>query len=160
MKKQNQVNKEKPNKTTLQVDSEKKNTQKTWYLIDAKGKILGRLSTEIAKILMGKDKAGFVRYLDSGDNVVVINASKIAVSGNKEVAKKYYRYSGYPSGLKVTNLENLRERKPQDIIYHAVSGMLPKNRLGRSMIKKLYVYPRGEHPHEAQTPKELEVVDA
>ena len=130
-----------------------------WYLINAKNKILGRLSTQVAKILMGKEKTSFVRYLDKGDNLVIINASKIVVSGNKEEDKKYYRYSGYPSGLKVTNLATLREKKPEDIIYHAVSGMLPKNKLGKSMIKKLHVYPKEDHPHEAQEPKELEVSD-
>ena len=141
-----------------QADTEDKN-EKDWYLINAKNKILGRLSTQVAKILMGKEKTSFVRYLDKGDNLVIINASKIVVSGNKEEDKKYYRYSGYPSGLKVTNLATLREKKPEDIIYHAVSGMLPKNKLGKSMIKKLHVYPKEDHPHEAQEPKELEVSD-
>jgi len=139
--------------------SEGKDNTKDWYLIDAKGKVLGRVSTQIAKILMGKDKISFARHLDSGDNVVVINASKIVVSGNKESDKKYYRYSGYPGGLKETNLATLREKKAGDIIYHAVSGMLPKNRLGKSLIKKLHIYPKDAHPHEAQKPKELEIIN-
>lgn len=154
MKNQTKPRKEKVNKD--QTSSKDKN-EKDWYLINAKNKVLGRLSTQIAKILMGKEKTNFVRYLDKGDNLVVINASKVAVSGNKEEDKKYYRYSGYPSGLKVANLATLREKKPEDIIYHSVSGMLPKNRLGKSMIKKLHVYPRENHPHEAQNPQELEV---
>lgn len=154
MKNQIKPSKEKIN--TDQTNTTDKN-KKDWYLINAKNKILGRLSTRIAKILMGKEKTSFVRYLDKGDNLVVINASKVVVSGNKEEDKKYYRYSGYPSGLKVTNLASLREKKPEDIIYHSVSGMLPKNKLGKSMIKKLYVYPRENHPHEAQQPQELEV---
>ena len=131
MKNQIKPSKEKIN--TDQTNTTDKN-KKDWYLINAKNKILGRLSTRIAKILMGKEKTSFVRYLDKGDNLVVINASKVVVSGNKEEDKKYYRYSGYPSGLKVTNLASLREKKPEDIIYHSVSGMLPKNKLGKSMI--------------------------
>ena len=154
MKNQVKSSKEKVNK---EQTSTKDKNERDWYLINAKNKVLGRLSTQIAKILMGKEKTEFVRYLDKGDNLVVINAAKIAVSGNKEEDKKYYRYSGYPSGLKVTNLATLREKRPEDIIYHSVSGMLPKNKLGKSMIKKLHVYPRENHPHEAQNPQELEV---
>lgn len=131
---------------------------KSWYLIDAENKVLGRVSSEIAKILMGKDKVDFARYHDMGDNVVVINAAKVAVTGRKETDKKYYRYSGYPGGLKEISLEKQREKKPEELIYHAVAGMLPKNRLGSQLIKKLYVYPKEAHPHEAQKPKELEVV--
>lgn len=135
----------------------KKDSHMNWYLIDAKNKIVGRLSTKVAKLLMGKDKIGFLKYMDKGDAVVVINASEVAVTGNKESDKKYYRYSGYPGGLKETTLEKLRKRKPEYIIYHAVAGMLPKNKLGKSMIKKLYIYPKEEHPHEAQRPQELEI---
>jgi large subunit ribosomal protein L13 len=134
-----------------------KEVERAWYEVDAKGKVLGRLSTKIAKVLMGKDKTDFVRYKDMGDNVVVINAAKIAVTGRKEQNKKYFRYSGYPSGLKEITLEKQREKKPEEIIIHAVSGMLPKNRLGKSMIKKLHVYPKDTHPHEAQNPVELEI---
>ncbi len=127
-----------------------------WYLIDAKNKVLGRLGTKIAKILMGKDKVDFARYDDRGDAVVVINAAKVAVTGRKEQNKTYYRYTGYPSGLKETSLEKLREKKPEALIYHAVAGMLPKNRLGKGLIKKLYIYPEEKHPHEAQKLIELE----
>jgi len=131
--------------------------EKKWYLVDAKNKVLGRLSTKIAKLLMGKDKAGFVRYKDSGDYVVVINAAKIAVSGTKEKNKKYYNYSGYPSGLKETTLGKLRARKPEEIVRHAVSGMLPKNRLAKAIIKKLYICPKEDHPHEPQKPTVVEL---
>ena len=144
--------KEKANKQIKQrVES------RNWCLVDAKGKVLGVLATKIAVILMGKHKSTWQPYLDVGDNVIVINASKVDVTGRKEEQKKYYHYSGYPGGLKVETLKDLRERKPADIIYHAVAGMLPKNRLGRAMIRKLFVYPSEKHPYEAQKPKELEV---
>ena len=142
-------------------EKEKKQTNKqvseaTWYLVDARDKVLGRLATRIAIVLMGKRKTSWQPYLDVGDNVIVINAAKVAVTGRKEAQKKYYRYSGYPGGLKTETLENLRKRKPSDIIYHAVAGMLPKNRLGRAMIKKLFIYQGEKYPHEAQRPQELE----
>ena len=141
----------------IEPKSNQSRNDREWYLIDAKNKILGRLSTKIAKILMGKEKVDFARHVDMGDAVIVINAAKVAVTGSKEKNKKYYRYSGYPGGLKETSVEKQREKRPEELIYHAVSGMLPKNRLGKSLIKKLYVYPKDEHPHEAQTPIELEV---
>ncbi len=150
-----QENKEKV--ATSKTSIKPKEVEKAWYVVDAKSKILGRLSTKIAIILMGKEKIDFVRYKDMGDNVVVINAAKVSVSGKKEQSKKYYRYSGYPSGLKEITLEKQRDKKPEEIVIHAVSGMLPKNRLGKSMIKKLYVYPKDTHPHGAQNPIELEV---
>lgn len=128
-----------------------------WYLIDATGKVLGRFSTRIAKILMGKAKPTWQPHLDGGDYIVVVNAKKISVTGNKEENKMYYRHSGYPGGLKEETLKHLRARKPEEIIHHAVRGMLPKSRLGRAMIKKLFIYSGTEHPHEAQKPKELEV---
>ena len=130
---------------------------KTWYLVDVKNKILGRLSSQVAKILMGKHKPTWQPHIDTGDNVIIINAAKVAVTGRKEEQKLYYRYSGYPGGLKTENLAALRQRKPEAIIYHAIKGMLPKNRLGAAMIKKLYVYPGEDHPHDAQKPQELEV---
>ena len=137
--------------------SNQSRNDRKWYLIDAKNKILGRLSTKIAKILMGKEKVDFARHADMGDAVIVINAAKVAVTGTKEKNKIYYRYSGYPGGLRETTLAVLRVKKPEELIYHAVSGMLPKNRLGKSLIKKLYVYPKEEYPHEAQKQVELEV---
>lgn len=131
--------------------------ERVWYLIDAKNKVLGRIATRVAIILMGKNKPAWQPNLDIGDNIIIINAAKIYVSGRKEEQKMYYRYSGYPGGLRVETLKKLRERKPEDIIYHAVSGMLPKNRLGAAMLRKLFVYPQENHPHEAQNPQNLEV---
>jgi len=139
-------NKTKKDKSKIQK------TDQSWYLFDAKGQILGRLATKIAKVLMGKHKVTWQPHQDMGDNVIVTNASKILVTGRKEENKVYYRYSGYPGGLKKETLGSLRERKPENIIHHAVAGMLPKNRLGRAMIKKLYIYPGEEHPYEAQKP--------
>ena len=131
--------------------------ERGWYIVNAKGKVLGRLATRIAVILMGKNKPSWQPHQDTGDNVIVTNATKIAITGRKEEQKQYFRYSGYPGGLRTETLADLRKRKPEDIIRHAVSGMLPKNRLGSAMIKKLFVYPGEDHPHEAQKPRELEV---
>src|SRR3990167_2299687 len=148
---------------TKQLKVQTKQTQakdlpsKTWYLVDAKNKVLGRLSSQVAKILMGKHKPTWQPHIDTGDNVIIINAAKVAVTGRKEEQKLYYRYSGYPGGLKTENLAALRQRKPEAIIYHAIKGMLPKNRLGAAMLKKLYVYPGEDHPHDAQKPQELEL---
>lgn len=110
-------------------------------VIDASGKVLGRLSTEVAKLLMGKHKPSYVPYLDIGDYVVVTNASKVKVTGKKLQDKKYVRHSGYPGGLKVETLRELLKRRPKEVVGHAVKGMLPKNKLGRKMIKKLTIYP-------------------
>ena len=116
-----------------------------WHLADVKGKILGRTATEIAKFLMGKGKPYFTKNLDCGDYVVVINAADVRVTGKKETDKVYTRYSGYPSGLRKITVKELRERKPEEIIRHAVSGMLPKNKLRASMLKRLYVFSGTEH---------------
>lgn len=118
-----------------------KNIQREKHTVDASGKILGRLATEVATLLMGKNKPHFVTYLDTGDFVVVTNASKVKVSGKKMSQKKYVRHSGYPRGLKVETFDKLLIRKPEYIIEHAVKGMLPNSKLGRQMIKKLKVYP-------------------
>ena len=134
-----------------------KTTNRKWFLVDAKGKVIGRVATKIATILRGKENPSFVPYLDSGDYVVVINAAKVAATGRKEDNKNYYRYSGYPGGLKETNLKTLRAEKPGMIIAHAVAGMLPKNRLGKAVIKKLYIYAGDEHPHHAQNLEKVEV---
>lgn len=128
-----------------------------WYFVDAKGKILGRLATRIATVLMGKHKPTWLPYLDRGDNVIVINSAKVEVTGRKEENKKYYRYSGYPGGLKVETMDKVREKNPNLLISHAVKGMMPKSRLGKAMIKKLYVYPGEKHPHDAQKPIDLEI---
>lgn len=128
-----------------------------WYVVDAEGQTLGRLSTRIATVLRGKHKATFSPHLDNGDHVIVINAAKIVATGNKMDAKKYYRHSGYPGGLTTTSLREMLEKHPERAIQYAVKGMLPKNRLGRQMIKKLKVYSGSDHPHEAQQPEVIEM---
>jgi len=122
-----------------------------WHVVDATDKLLGWLATEVARLLMGKDKPIFSRHLDTGDYVVIVNAEKIRVSGNKLKQKLYYRHSGYPGGFKSIALEEMLKAKPAWVIEHAVKGMLPKNRLGNSMMKKLKVYAGDSHPHLAQT---------
>ncbi|MFA5629673.1 MAG: 50S ribosomal protein L13 [Dehalococcoidales bacterium] len=124
--------------------------KREWHVIDATDQVLGHLATDIARLLMGKNKPIFTRNVDTGDYVVVINADKIRVTSNKGTSKLYYRHSGYPGGLKVVNLEKMMKTKPEFVIEHAVKGMLPHNRLGNSMIKKLRVYTGDTHPHAAQ----------
>ena len=130
---------------------------KAWYLVDAKDKILGRLASKIATILMGKDKVVYSPHQDLGDEVIVINASKIKVSGKKLAQKLYKRYSAYPGGLREETLERVLAKKPDYVIRHAIKGMLPKNRLGAKLLKKLRVYPGEAHPHQAQNPKVLKI---
>ncbi len=125
--------------------------KREWHVIDATDRILGKLATEVARLLMGKHKPMFSRHLDTGDFVVVINADKIRVTGNRAQQKIYYRHSGYPGALKSANLERMLETKPTWVTEHAVRGMLPRNRLGDSMMKKLKVYVGDAHPHLAQT---------
>lgn len=126
------------------MDTTQATTQKTiireWHLIDAKGKVLGRIAGEIAHMLMGKGKAYFVRHLDCGDYVVIINAKDVVVTGKKLTDKVYYRHSGYPSGLKAETLKDLLQRRPDEVIMHAVKGMLPQNKLRASMLKRLFVF--------------------
>ena len=124
-----------------------------WYVIDAEGQTLGRLASEVASILRGKHKATYTTHIDTGDHVIVINAEKIRLTGNKLNDKMYRRYSGYPGGLKEVNYATLLARKPEKAIEQAVKGMLPHNRLGRAMFKKLKVYRGGQHPHQAQKPE-------
>jgi len=131
--------------------------KKKWYLIDAEGKILGRLATQIAMILSGKNKPIYTPHLDTGDFVVVINAAKVKVTGKKEEKKIYYHHSGYIGSLKERTLGEMRQRKPAEIIYRAVKGMIPKNKLGRKMLTKLKVYPGEDHLHQAQKPEKIEV---
>lgn len=128
-----------------------------WYLIDANGKTLGRVATEVARILRGKHKAIYTPHVDTGDHVIVINAAKVKVTGKKYTDKLYYRHTGYPGGIKVTNFADLLRRKPQQVIEKAVWGMLPHNRLGRRVFKKLRVYPGPDHPHAAQKPEVWEI---
>lgn len=125
-----------------------KDIKRSWHLVDLRGKTLGRIATEIAKLLMGKTKPYFVRNLDCGDFVVAVNASEVKVTGRKESLKKYYRYSGYPGGLRVETLGNLRERKPEEIIKHAVRGMLPQNRLRERMLHRLHISIKEEHLYQ------------
>lgn len=130
--------------------------ERKWYIIDAEDKVLGRLSTEIASILRGKNKAIFTPHVDTGDFVIVINAEKIKLTGDKLNQKKYSYHTGYPGGLRQVPYKDLIEKKPEKIIELAVKGMLPKNSLGRSMIKKLKVYKGAEHNHQAQKPEMYE----
>jgi large subunit ribosomal protein L13 len=130
--------------------------ERHWRVVDADGATLGRLSTRIAAVLRGKHKPSFTRNLDTGDPVVVVNAAKIRVTGKKLADKQYIRHSGYPGGLRVETLERLLQRRPEEVIRRAVRGMLPQNRLGDKMLRKLYVYAGPEHPHAAQQPTKLE----
>jgi len=140
---------------TIHVRSE--DIKRTWYVIDAGDKVLGRLATGIARLLNGKNKAEYSPHVDIGSGVIVINCDKIKVTGKKSQQKKYKRFSGYPGGLKEESLESLRKRKPQEVLRHAVKGMLPKNKLGRRMIKRLKIYVGDKHPHTAQMPKEVKL---
>ncbi|MBF0510371.1 MAG: 50S ribosomal protein L13 [Deltaproteobacteria bacterium] len=131
--------------------------ERKWYLVDAKDIVLGRLASEVARRLRGKHKPIFTNHLDTGDFIIVVNAEKVKLTGNKWEQKNYYRHSGYMGGLKTTQAKKLREEKPEQIIQFAVRGMLPKNRLGRKQLKKLKIYAGGNHPHQAQTPQPLEI---
>ena len=129
--------------------------QREWRVVDADGATLGRLSTQIATLLRGKHRTTFTPSMDTGDPVVVVNAAKIKVTGNKLKDKMYVRHSGYPGGFRAESLERLLERRPEEVIRRAVRGMLPQNRLGEQMIRKLHVYAGGDHPHAAQKPQAL-----
>lgn len=131
--------------------------ERKWYVVDATGHTLGRLSSEIVSILRGKNKPTFTPHADVGDNVIIINAEKIKVTGKKLEQKIYYNHSGFVGGLKETKLSEMLEKKPTDVITLAVKGMLPKGPLGRQMLKKLFVYAGSEHKHEAQKPELLEI---
>jgi large subunit ribosomal protein L13 len=134
-----------------------KEVEREWYVVDATGHTLGRLATRVAHVLRGKHKPIYSPAVDTGDYVIVVNAEKIHVTGRKLDQKIYYRYSGYPGGLKEITLRNLLQKRPTRVIKHAVRGMLPKNRLGRRMLAKLKVYAGPDHPHAAQQPKPLEL---
>jgi large subunit ribosomal protein L13 len=131
--------------------------ERSWYVVDAEGKALGRLATEIARRLRGKHKPVYTPHVDTGDYIVVVNAEKVRVTGNKETDKMYYRHSGYPGGIKSISLDKLRASHPERIIETAVRGMLPKGPLGRDMFRKLRVYAGTEHNHAAQAPQALEI---
>lgn len=131
--------------------------ERKWYVVDAKGKPLGRVASQVAAILRGKHKPQFTPHVDTGDFVIVINASEVELTGKKATKKIYYRHSGYPGGLKATTAGDMRNNRPERMIELAVKGMLPKNSLGRKQFKKLKVYAGPEHPHQAQNPEEWEL---
>ncbi len=131
-----------------------KDIKRSWHLVDAKNKILGRVASEVAQIISGKTKSNYVPFLDTGDYVVVVNAEKVKVTGKKETTKTYFRHSGYPSGDRTETLATMRAKKPDEVVRHAVKGMLPKTKLGRVMIKKLHVYAGSNHPYKQQLKSE------
>ena len=134
--------------------------QRGWYVIDADGLVLGRLATEVARLLRGKHKAIFTPHIDTGDHVVIINADKVVLTAEKAAKKQVYRHSGYPGGIKSQTYADLLDRKPAEAVRRTVRGMLPKNRLGRAQLKKLKVYAGPTHPHSAQKPESLELAGA
>ena len=142
-------------KTTVSMRPQ--DVERSWWVIDAEGKTLGRLATEVARRLRGKHKPEYTPHVDTGDYIIVVNAEKVHVSGNKETGKVYSRHSGYPGGIKGTTVAEMRETYPERMIEKAVKGMLPKGPLGRAMYRKLKVYPGAEHPHAAQQPEVLEL---
>lgn len=135
----------------------KETVKRNWYIVDATDKTLGRMASEIARRLRGKHKAEFTPHVDTGDYIVVINAEKISVTGKKRTDKVYYHHSGYPGGIKSRSFEDMVEKAPERVVEMAVKGMMPKNKLSRSMLGKLKVYAGGEHPHSAQQPQSLEI---
>ena len=135
----------------------KEGVDRRWVVIDARDQVLGRLATRVAHILRGKNKAVFTNHVDTGDFVVIVNAGKVRLTGNKLDQKVYYRHSGFPGGIKGMTAREMLVRKPEEVIKTAVKGMLPKNRLGARMIRKLKVYAGPDHPHEAQQPEKLDI---
>jgi len=131
--------------------------ERNWLLVDASGQTLGRLATQIADALRGKRKPAYTPHIDTGDFVVVVNAEKISVSGNKLHTKRYYRHSGYPGGLRSRSLEEMLDRRPEEVLRLAVKGMLPRNRLARKQLTKLKIYAGPDHPHAAQQPQPMEI---
>jgi len=139
------------------VSANKETVNKEWILLDADNEILGRLASKAAKLLRGKYKPSFTPHVDCGDNVIVINAEKIQMTGKKWIDKNYVSYSGYPGGQKLTTPEELLAKKPIALVERAIKGMLPKSRLGSQLFRNLFVYTGTEHPHEAQKPKEIKL---
>jgi len=137
--------------------AKKEELDRQWYLVNAEGKVLGRLATELVKILKGKNKPTYTPHLDTGDFVIVVNAGKVTLTGKKMKDKIYYHHTGYPGGIKEMNAEKLLAKKPTEMIRMAVKGMLPKNSLGRQMIRKLKIYAGPNHPHEAQKPVAINI---
>jgi large subunit ribosomal protein L13 len=139
------------------VSANKATVNKEWVMVDAEGAILGRLASLIAGMLRGKHKTNFTPHVDCGDNVIVINAEKVALTGQKWSDKEYVRYTGYPGGQRFTTAEELLKKNPIGLVENAVRGMLPKNRLGRALFKNMFVYAGASHPHEAQKPRKIEI---
>jgi large subunit ribosomal protein L13 len=135
--------------------AKKADVTRKWFVVDLEGKVLGRTATEIARVLRGKHKAIYTPSVDTGDFVIVLNAEKLKLTGNKMADKQYYHHTGYPGGIRSINAAKLLDKKPEELVKKAVRGMLPKNTLGREMLKKLKVYAGTDHPHAAQQPKEL-----
>jgi large subunit ribosomal protein L13 len=132
--------------------------ERDWYVVDAEGKTLGRLATQIADVLRGKRKPTYTPHVDVGDFVIVVNAGKVAVTGDKREKKLYWRHTGYPGGIRFQSLGTLLEKRPEEVIRRAVKGMLPRNRLARQQLRKLKIYAGPDHPHQAQKPEALEIV--
>ena len=138
------------------ISANKATVNKRWFVVDAEGKTLGRLSSSIAKVIRGKNQPDFTPHMDCGDNVIVLNAEKVALSRDKMTTKEYVSYSGYPGGQKFISARNLVAKKPEALVEKAVKGMLPKHKLGRAIFHNLFVYAGNEHPHQAQKPEILE----
>ncbi len=146
-------------KTKTTVSTREQDVQRDWFVVDAQGQTLGRMATQIATILRGKHKPSYTPHVDCGDFVVIVNAEKVHTTGQKMTQKKYYRHTGYPGGLKEVTLKDQLQKFPERVLESAVRGMLPKNRLGRQMFKKLKVYAGPQHPHAAQQPKPFRTVN-
>lgn len=142
-------------KTTFMANAG--NIERKWFVVDAEGRTLGRLAAEVAKVLRGKHKPTFTPHVDTGDYVIVVNAAKVKLTGKKLIQKTYFRHSGYPGGAKFTQAGHMLETRPERVVEMAVRGMLPKNKLGEQMYRKLNVYAGAEHPHQAQKPEELKL---
>ena len=142
------------------ISAKKTDFNRSWYIVDAQDRILGRLATRVASILRGKHRVNFTPHVDCGDHVVVINAKKVRLTGDKKISKIYYRHSDYPHGLKSVTAGAMLERRPERVVQFAIQGMLPKTKLGRAMVKKLRVYAGPEHPHQAQQLQTLELEKA
>ncbi|MCK4465873.1 MAG: 50S ribosomal protein L13 [Bacteroidales bacterium] len=139
------------------ISANRETVKKEWLIIDANNQILGRLASKVASLLRGKNKPNFTPHVDCGDNVIVINAEKVRLTGKKWTDRQYFSHSGYPGGQKITTPEELLAKKPVALVEHAVKGMLPKNRLGSAIFRNLYVYVGSEYPHEAQKPKQIDL---
>jgi large subunit ribosomal protein L13 len=137
------------------ISANKATVNKEWLLVDAQSEILGRLATKVAKLLRGKYKASYTPHVDCGDNVIIINADKIRLTGNKMTDRKHFSHSGYPGGQRIESPADIKAKSPEKLVRHAIKGMLPKNRLGRKIIKNLHIFVNSEHSHEAQKPKSI-----